>query len=79
MLEWYEIEDAIEKEEIKVGIDVIRKKIEFVAGLFDDKRVTYDAIINGLDAREFNDSIQMLIFSAMGHDTSDDKDEGGKD
>lgn len=74
MLEWYQIEDAIQKGEIKPGIEILEQKIKFVADLFDDERVTYEAILEGLDAREFEQSIQQLILKAMGIELENDEE-----
>ncbi|MCZ0717829.1 phage tail assembly chaperone G [Aerococcus kribbianus] len=61
LLEWYENQSLIEEGEIKPGVDVIVKKIEFVASLFDDERVTPERILSGLDSRQFEEKIHGLI------------------
>ncbi|MFV8805903.1 phage tail assembly chaperone G [Aerococcus urinaeequi] len=75
LFEWMEIEKAIEEGEIKQGLDVIVKKVEFVAGLFDDERVTPEALLDGLDARDFQEAIQQKIWVVLGIDLDPKKEE----
>lgn len=78
LFEWMEIEKAIEEGEIKQGLDVIVKKVEFVAGLFDDERVTPEALLDGLDARDFQEAIQQKIWVVLGIDLDPKKEEAAE-
>ncbi|MDD7757824.1 MAG: hypothetical protein PT939_00060 [Aerococcus suis] len=76
LLDWYEYQAKVESGEIKPGVDIIQKKIEFVADLFDDNRVTAQSILEGLDARTFEENIHGLINQVVIGDT--DTSEEGK-
>lgn len=78
MIEWFEIEEKIESGDIKPGAQVISKKVEYVADLFDDERVTFESICNGLDSREFEDSIQNNIMRVLKVDLPEIEDGSGK-
>lgn len=78
MIEWYKIEEAIDNGELKEGIEVINKKIEFVASVFDDERVTPEAILEGVDSRLFQESIQGIIYQVLGFDLSELSEKEGK-
>ena len=75
LFEWMEIEKAIEEGEIKPGLEVMVKKVEFVADLFDDERVTPEALLDGLDARDFQEAIQQKIWVVLGIDLDPKKEE----
>lgn len=78
LFDWMEIEKAIEEGEIKQGLDVIVKKVEFVAGLFDDERVTPEALLDGLDARDFQEAIQQKIWAVLGVEPDPKKEEAAE-
>lgn len=50
-------------------------RVEFVASLFDAKAVTSDAILNGLNAWELEETVDNLILTAVGVRHEDDPKE----
>ena len=50
-------------------------RLEFVASLFDAKAVTADAILNGLNAWELEETVDNLILTAVGVHREDDPKE----
>ena len=74
LLEFWEmmadIEDHIEQYRTA---DIIGKKAEFVASLFDQKKVTAEAIIEGCNSWELVDTLDKLIQKMMGVEASDPK------
>lgn len=75
MIEALQLQDEFEMGLIQTNVDGVTKKLEFVAGCFDDSRVTAESIIDGLDAREFKSKIQNIISNVMGMDDADPKEQ----
>lgn len=68
IIEALEIMDDIHQGRIKTNVDVVLRKIEFVASCFKDKRVTAEAILEGLPFEEFENSVQGIIDTILGVD-----------
>lgn len=68
LLDGLDLQEKFEKEEIKSQTEGVKKKVEFVAGCFDDEDVTVDSILKGLDVRQFEEKIDGIINIVMGID-----------
>lgn len=73
-----ELQDQFEQRKITSNVEGVKKKIEFVASCFKDDRVTAEAILKGLDAREFENVIEGIINIVMGIDPESKKSETEK-
>ena len=49
-------------------LEQAEKMVEFVAGTFDDKKVTTDAIWDGLESRNFYEEMFRILDQVMGKD-----------
>lgn len=72
------LQDEFENKKIKTNVEGVTKKIEFVASCFKDKRVSAEAIIKGLDARQFEEVIEGIISQVLGQDPEAKKSETEK-
>lgn len=72
IIEYLELENK-NKETPPTSSEVVTQQVEFLADLFDDTRVTPEAIFEGLDAREFESAVRDTIFEAVGILKSDDE------
>ncbi|MDE3295911.1 phage tail assembly chaperone G [Lacticaseibacillus rhamnosus] len=52
--------------EYKTQVEWIEAKLKYVAGLFDDREVTAEAMLKGIDARESLQVVDDLINQVMG-------------
>lgn len=68
LIDGLELQEQFETDQIKTESEGVLKKVEFVASCFDDKRVTTESILNGLDVRDFVDKIDGIINIVMGAD-----------
>lgn len=68
IIEALEIMDDINQGKVKTNVEVVIRKIEFVAGCFEDNRVTAEAILDGLPFYEFETTIQGIIDTILGVD-----------
>lgn len=78
LIEAVELQDDFEQRKIKTNVEGVLRKIDFVAGCFEDKRVTTEAILKGLDARQFEEVIEGVINIVMGIDAESKKSETEK-
>lgn len=78
LIEAVELQDDFEQRKIKTNVDGVLRKIDFVASCFEDERVTTEAILKGLDARQFEEVIEGVINIVMGIDTESKKSETEK-
>lgn len=78
LIEAVELQDDFEQRKIKTNVEGVLRKIGFVAGCFEDERVTTEAILQGLDARQFEEVIEGVINIVMGIDTESKKSETEK-
>lgn len=68
LIDGLELQEQFETDQIKTEAEGVLKKVEFVASVFDDKRVTADSILKGLDVRDFKTNIDGIINIVMGAD-----------
>lgn len=79
MIEWWELEEKVNSGQIAAGKEVLVTKAKFVASLFDDDRVTYESMLEGMDSRSFEEYVQNNIYEAMGISLpSNDEEQSGK-
>lgn len=68
IIEALEMMDDFTNQKIKSNVEGATRKIEFVAGCFEDKRVTAEAILEGLPFYEFESTIEGIIDTILGVD-----------
>lgn len=68
ILEALELMDDFTARKIKTNVEGAQRKIEFVAGCFDDDRVTANAILEGLPFYKFESTIEGIIDTILGVD-----------
>lgn len=68
IIEALELMDDFENRKIKTNVEGATRKIEFVASCFEDKRVTPEAILEGLPFYEFESTIERIINIILGVD-----------
>lgn len=78
LIDALKLQDEFENEKIKTNVDGAMKKIEFVASCFQNSKVTSKRILEGLDAREFEEKIDGIIHTVMGIDEESKKSETEK-
>lgn len=74
LLDYWEMMTDIEENIGQYSLpDIVGKKAEFVANLFDHKNVTGEAIITGLNAWNLIETIESIINKATGIEGDDPK------
>lgn len=73
LIDAVEMQDDFEQQKIKTNVEGVLRKIEFVADCFEDERVTAEALLKGLDARQFEKVIEGIINIVMGVDPESKK------
>lgn len=68
IIEALELMDDFENRNIKTNVEGATRKIEFVASCFEDKRVTAEAILEGLPFYEFESTVEGIINTILGVD-----------
>lgn len=68
IIEALELMDDFSTRKIASNVEGATRKIEFVAGCFEDKRVSAEAILEGLPFYEFESTIDGIIDTILGVD-----------
>lgn len=72
LLDFWELQIELEKNSRKHTIpQIIVKKAEYVASLFNHSDITAETIINGINSWELLDTLDNLISRAIGNDEED--------
>lgn len=72
LLDFWNLQIEMEKNSKKYTIvQMIEKKAEYVASLFQHSDVTAESIIHGVDSWNLLDTLDLLISKAIGVDTED--------
>ena len=73
------IENPTSNERTKYELDLADFRAEFVANLFDDKAVTKDAILDGMEPSEAMDTIMnIILYDVLGYKKEDEDEEAPK-
>ena len=73
-LDFWELQEKIEKGNLTTA-DIIALRVEFIAGLFPNDKLTAEQVLQGLDPWELNKTIQHLSDVILGNEESDEKKE----
>lgn len=68
IIEALELMDDFATKKITSSVEGATRKIELVAGCFDDERVTAEAILEGLPIQDFESTIEGIINILLGVD-----------
>lgn len=73
------IENPTSNERTKYELDLIEFRAEFVANLFDDKAVTKDAILDGMEPSDATEAIMnIILYDVLGYKKEDGDEEDPK-
>ena len=73
-LDFWELQEKIEKGNL-TSAEIITSRIEFIAGLFPNDKLTPEQVLQGLDPWELKETIQRLDDVILGNEESDEKKE----
>lgn len=73
-LDFWELQEKIEKGNL-TGVEIITLRVEFIAGLFPNDKLTAEQVLQGLDPWELKNTIQRLNNIILGNEESDEKKE----
>ncbi|WMX71748.1 phage tail assembly chaperone G [Lactococcus cremoris] len=73
-LDFWELQEKIEKGNL-TNVEIITLRVEFIAGLFPNDKLTAEQVLRGLDPWELNNTIQRLDSVILGNEESDEKKE----
>ncbi|RDG21646.1 phage tail assembly chaperone G [Lactococcus cremoris] len=73
-LDFWELQEKIEKGNL-TSVEIITSRIEFIAGLFPNDKLTAEQVLQGLDPWELKETIQRLDDVILGNEESDEKKE----
>lgn len=73
------IENPTSNERTKYELDLVEFRAEFVANLFDDKAVTKDAILDGMEPSDATEAIMnIILYDVLGYKKEDGDEEDPK-
>lgn len=75
IIEALELMDDFQRKKIKTNVEGATRKIELVAGCFDDPRVTPEAILEGLPIQDFESTVEGIINVLLGVDADIKKEQ----
>jgi hypothetical protein len=73
-LDFWNIQEKIEKESLN-NVEIIALRLEYIASLFPDDKLTKEQVLKGLDPWELDATISRLISVVLGNEESDEKKE----
>lgn len=73
------IENPTSNERTKYELDLVEFRAEFVANLFDDKAVTKDAILDGMEPSDATEAIMnIILYDVLGYKKEDEDEDAPK-
>ena len=73
-LDFWELQEKIEKGNLTTA-EIIALRVEFIAGLFPNDKLTAEQVLQGLDPWELSNTINRLNNIILGNEESDEKKE----
>lgn len=71
-LDFWDIQEKIEKGDLSTS-EIISLRVEFIAGLFPDEKLTAEQVLRGLDPWELNATISRINGVVLGNDEGTDE------